>query len=193
MIKRAFSLVPFPAPTLPAIAIAGNVSFEKNRLDLQYSLSGAMQQILLPPKSPRPQRRDELWKLTCFEFFLAITAQPEYWEFNLSPSGDWNVYRMDAYRRIGFREETAVSQLAFETKQKLNRFSLNLSVDVAFLPPSEQKIQMGVTAIIQAKDGAETYWALTHPAPAPDFHRRESFLLELAEQSHPAHSSAAGD
>ena len=140
-----------------------------------------MERILLPRTSIRAARKEELWKATCFEFFLAIKDQPPYWEFNLSPSGDWNVYHMDAYRRIGFREETGIHQLPFEVQQEKMNLSLNAVAELSPLFPLDQVLECGITAVIQTIDGLETYWALTHPGPAPDFHLRESFMLELVE------------
>jgi hypothetical protein len=117
---------------------------------------------------------------------VAIEDQPGYWEFNMSPSGDWNVYRMDAYRRIGFREEEAISQLPFESKHESNLYSLDVSVNLSRILRPEQGLQVAVTAIIQTKGSHESYWALAHPAPYADFHLRESFILSLAGQAHPA-------
>jgi hypothetical protein len=153
-------------------------------LTVHYRLSGDIEEVLLPRASRPPKRENELWKATCFEFFLADKDQPGYWEFNMSPSGGWNVYRMDAYRRIGFREEEAISQLPFEIKHESSEYSLEVSVDLSMILPREQALQMGVTAVIQSKDGHETYWALAHPAAYADFHVRESFTLSLAGQTH---------
>jgi hypothetical protein len=190
MIEHSFRLVPFKVPPIPAVSLRGKLSLKNHILTLHYSLAGEIEAILLPPASLVPGRKDELWKATCFEFFLAIQDQPGYWEFNMSPSGDWNVYRMDAYRRIGFREEAAISTLPFEFRQGSDRFFLDVAVDLSFLIPNEALLQMGIAAIIQTKDGGETYWALAHPAPEPDFHLRESFILALAEQTHPLERSA---
>jgi hypothetical protein len=192
MTEQAFGLVPFPAPKLPVIAITGKVSFQNDILSLDYVLSGDITHILFPPVSHASSRKDELWKATCFEFFLAREAQPGYWEFNLSPSGDWNVYRMDAYRRIGFQQETKVARLPFEIKRESGAYSLHVSVDLAPIIGSEPELQLGVTVVIQTNDGNETYWALTHPAPNADFHLRESFTLLLAGQNHPLEQSARG-
>jgi hypothetical protein len=179
MTEHPFSLIPFPAPHLPAITLTGNIA-RHHFLDIRYLLTGNVDELFLPPPSPRPGRRAELWKATCFEFFLAAKDEPGYWEFNMSPSGDWNVYRMDAYRRIGFREETKIPQLPLDIKRDLDRFSLDVAVDVAPLVQPKQEIQIGITAVIQTKDGSETYWALAHPAPQADFHSRESFTVALA-------------
>ena len=192
MTEQAFSLVPFPTSDLPATAITGKVSFQNNVLVLDYLLSGDITNILLPPVSHHPGRREELWKATCFEFFLAIKAQLGYWEFNMSPSGDWNVYQMDAYRRIGFREETGVTQLPFEIESVSDAYSLHVSVDLAPIIRPEQELKLGITAIIQTNNRNETYWALTHPAPQADFHLRESFTLLLARQNRPLEQSAPG-
>jgi hypothetical protein len=184
MIEQAFSLIPFAMPQVPVILLAGKLSFHNKILTLYYLLTGNVGEVLLPSKSLTPSRKDELWKATCLEFFLAVKDQPGYWEFNMSPSGDWNVYRMDAYRRIGFQEETAISQLPFEINNESDEYSLEVSVDLSAIIRPEQDLQMAVTAIIQTKDGRETYWALAHPAPYADFHLRESFILSLAGQTH---------
>jgi hypothetical protein len=183
MIEHSFSLIPFPAPNLPAVSLTGTVSLKNHILTLHYSLTGNIAEILLPPASPQPSRRDELWKATCFEFFLAVKDQSAYWEFNMSPSGDWNVYRMDAYRRIGFRTEREFPQLTFETKRERNEFSLDISVDLTPILQPEEEGELGITAILQTKDGYETYWALAHPGSQADFHLRESFILPLAIQT----------
>lgn len=104
----------------------------------------------------------------------------------MSPSGAWNIYHMDAYRRIGFREEVAIQSLPFEFQlvdikypADFYTYLLDVSLDLTPLLPAEQKIQVGITAIIQSKDGNETYWALAHPGPQADFHLRESFIISI--------------
>ncbi len=164
---------------MPKIDITGEIERADNQLFIHYEVTGDTEQILLPLLSSNPSRKDDLWKATCFEFFLAIPKQPQYWEFNMSPSGDWNVYIMDEYRRVGFREESKITQLPFEFKKDQNRLSLNLSVDLSLVFPPETKLQTAITAIIQTNDGNETYWALTHPDGQADFHLREGFSIYL--------------
>jgi hypothetical protein len=193
MSEQSFSLIPFPAPALPALTIMGRISFQNNLLSLHYSLAGNIDDVLLPPALLKPSRRNELWKTTCFEFFLAIKGRPQYWEFNMSSSGDWNVYRMEAYRRIGFREETSIRRIPLEIKKNATDFVLDVAVDLNPIIQREQNLEIGVTAVIQTKDGNQTFWALTHPAPQADFHLRESFVLTVAGQTHLSQeSSVAG-
>lgn len=193
MTKQAFSLIPFPAPNIPDISIIGEIALQKNIVILHYSLEGKIDDILLPLASMNPGRKDELWKKTCFEFFLAIKDQPQYWEFNMSPSGDWNVYHMDAYRRVCFREEMSIQQLQFEVQQEPSCFTLDAVVDLNPIIQQSHSLDVGITAVIQTADGNETYWALTHPAPLADFHLRESFIPDLAEQTHLAQQSPLDD
>lgn len=176
---QTFKLIPFSANNLPNIGITGEIIRSENKFLLRYEVSGQVSQILLSAKSSSPSRTDDLWKATCFEFFIAIPNQPEYWEFNMSPSGDWNVYKMDAYRRVGFREEIAFTELPFIFRTPENELSLDISVDLSPIIQPQQKVQIGITAIIQTKDGNETYWALAHPGPQADFHLRESFILSI--------------
>ena len=186
MSGQSFSLIPFRAANLPAIRISGTVALQNHHLAIHYFLAGKVKDITLPPLSQHPGRRDELWKATCFEFFLAFKDGPGYWEFNMSPSGDWNVYRMDAYRRIGFREESAIENLPFTFKKEAEKYSLDAVVDLSSFMPPRKEVELGVTAIIQTTDGRETYWALTHPGLEADFHLRDGFILALAGQTHPS-------
>jgi len=193
MTEQSFSLIPFPAPGLPQANITGRIAREKGILAIHYLLSGKIEDVLMPPPSVNPARKDELWKSTCFELFLGITNSPQYWEFNFSPSGEWNVYRMDAYRRIGFREETSIQRLQLEIQNEADGFVLNATVDLNPVFQQSQLLDVGIAAIIQTNDGNATYWALNHSAPYADFHLRESFILALAGQTHLGGQSAPGD
>ena len=176
---RTFKLIPFSADHLPEIDITGEVIYGGNKLFLHYEVNGEIDQILLSSKASSPSRTEDLWRATCFEFFLAVPDRPEYWEFNLSPSGDWNAYKMDAYRSVGFREETAFTKLPFVLRKTDNKLSIDISVDLSSILPTNQPVQVGISAIIQTVDGSESYWALAHPGAQADFHLRESFILTM--------------
>ena len=178
---QTFELSPYPVKDLPEIEIVGTVERIGNQLSLLYEVRGDVESILLHSPSV-PTRKDDLWMATCFEFFLAVTGTAGYWEFNMSPSGDWNVYCMDEYRRIGFREESAIWQLPFKFQKRETGLSLDIVLDLSPIIPAEEKIEIGISAVIQTNDNKETHWALSHPnewASQPDFHLRESFVLEV--------------
>lgn len=179
MTGQPFSLIPFSGTNVPDITITGKILRQNNVLTIHYTLHGKIEDIFLPTPSVIPMRKEELWKTTCFEVFLAVKDLPHYWEFNLSPSADWNVYCMDKYRRIGFREETLIQRLQFETQKDTNGFLLAADVDLNPFIRLEQILEVGVTAVIQTKEKSESYWALVHPASQADFHLRESFVMRV--------------
>jgi hypothetical protein len=179
MSPRSFILKPFPgeAPRVP-LEITGAITRRAHTLALRYELRGDLVMLALPKPAERPTRRDGLWQETCFEFFLSPENFPQYWEFNLSPAGHWNVYGFRSYRQ-GMREETALTALPFTVVKEPASLLLTLEVDVGGFIPSEHSIDVAIAAVIKAQDGALTYWALAHPGPRPDFHRRDDFIITL--------------
>ena len=122
----SFDLIPYPAENLLHIKITGDIERAGTQLSARYTLSGEINSVLFPTPSITPIRKHDLWKATCFEFFIAPAGQPQYWEFNLSPSGNWNVYRMDAYRQVNMREEEKVTSLPFTFQKTDTQINLSL-------------------------------------------------------------------
>ncbi len=179
MNNQSFSLQPFPTTgQIPDLKIAGNITRNANQLTIEYKLSGDIKKVAIAPPSQTPLRKHELWQNTCFEFFLGIKNSPKYWEFNLSPAGHWNVYRFDGYRQ-GMQEEAALITLPFIVQQQADSLALTLDLDLDKIIPLEQTLEVAITTVIKHKDGEVTYWALTHQGTEADFHRRDSFILEL--------------
>lgn len=172
---QSFSLSPFPDDrNFPDIEICGTVSRRDNFLKIDYQLKGNLETISISPNTNNPARRDELWQTTCLEFFLGIVEKECYWEFNLSPSGDWNIYHFDGYRR-GMREEIIFDRLPFTTQIQPNFYQLQLSVDLNKIVAPDIFLDMAITAVIETKEGKIYYWALSHRASEADFHQRHSF------------------
>ncbi|GET40715.1 DOMON-like domain-containing protein [Microseira wollei] len=132
----------------------------------------------LVEQSNTPARQHQLWEETCFEFFLGIKNSPQYWEFNLSPAAQWNVYRFDGYRQ-GMQEELAFSTLPFRVDNQADSLTLCIDVDLDKIVAEEQLLDVAITTVIKHKNGEITYWALTHRGTEADFHLRESFIIEL--------------
>lgn len=174
-----FSLQPFPAENpIPELHISGTIGRQLNILKLNYQLEGDLEQIAIASPADIPSRQDELWRETCFEFFLAIKDDPGYWEFNLSPAGHWNVYRLTDYRQ-GMAGETAFNSLPFNVQRKANSLSLSLEVNLDAIALPEQPLEVGITTVIKDIEGQVTYWALAHTETDADFHRRDSFLVKI--------------
>ncbi|MEH1894595.1 MAG: DOMON-like domain-containing protein [Nostoc sp.] len=179
MNEQTFSLQPFPSnESPPNLKISGNIARNGNKLAIRYMLEGDLKKIAIFPISNTPSRKHELWKDTCFEFFLGIKNSAQYWEFNLSPAGHWNAYHFDGYRQ-GMQEETAFEKLPFSVQNQADGLTLLLDIDLGKIISVEQAIEVGITTVVKDRGGEVTYWALTHLGAEADFHLRDSFIIEL--------------
>lgn len=176
---KNFSLKPFPAAgALPGIAITGTAERRSNSFSIRYALSGRLSDIVIPAPGDPPKRMDRLWEETCLELFLGPKHSELYWEFNLSPSGHWNVYRFTSYRQ-GMKEEPAFRSLPFSVQAAPDALRVSLEFGSAGMFPPDQVLEVAATAVIRGAGGGTTYWALIHCGPEPDFHLRNSLIIEL--------------
>ena len=179
MRKKFFTLIPFTDKSINSqLKIQGNIARQQNMLTVVYQLVGDLNKIVIPVASNPPTRQHELWQNTCFELFLGLKDSPEYWEVNLSPGGDWNIYRFGDYRQ-GMTEAEEFNSLPFFVEKRSPTFQLQLALDLSPIIVAEQDLAIGVTAVIKFKPNLLTYWALTHPATEADFHHRDSFVIYL--------------
>jgi hypothetical protein len=178
MKKSNFTLIPFSINTAPALKITGIISRQYNLLNLQYLLRSNLETIIIPQAVTTTTRQYDLWEHTCLEFFLGLPDSTAYWEFNLSPAGDWNVFHFPNYRQ-NIAEEKAFTSLPFTVLQQANYLQLNLEVDLNKIIASEQNLEIGITSVIESQDQQLSYWALRHPASTADFHNRDSWIIKL--------------
>lgn len=177
--EQTFYLQPFPSSqSLPSLKIVGRIERNANRLVICYNLKGDLPQVAIALPANPPARKHELWQDTCLEFFLGIENSDRYWEFNLSPSGHWNVYRFDGYRQ-GMQEEIAFAMLPFKVELAADSLELIVEIDLDKIVTQECAIAFAITAVIKDKNDEVTYWALTHTGTEADFHRRDSFIIKL--------------
>jgi hypothetical protein len=160
------------------LKITGEIFRVSNRLSIPYDLLDDSGEILIPEPSNIPVRRKELWEDTCFEFFIAVKDSPRYWEYNLSPSGHWNIYSFAGYRH-GMQEDAAVLSLPFSARFSPGVLSLSLEIALDRILHRDQVLDVGISAVIKHRDGMMSYWSLSHPGRQADFHRRDGFLIEL--------------
>jgi hypothetical protein len=179
MNEQNFYLQPFNlTSSVSDFKITGSIARNGNKLTICFALLGNLTKVQIPESADLRKRKYDLWEETCFEFFIGIKNSPDYWEFNLSPAGDWNVFRLDDYRQ-GLQEEMAVTSLPFSVQQKSDALLVDLEVDLNQFILVEQSLEVGITSVIKSKDGNLSYWALAHCGEEADFHRRESFIVEL--------------
>jgi hypothetical protein len=145
-------------------------------LALSFRLHGDPREIRIPAPVP-PAVTDGLWQHTCLEAFVAVADDAGYREFNFSPAGLWANYRFTAGRQRDpdFLPPTA-PRIVFQ--RCTDGFRLDALLAPELLPASGN-LNIGLTAVIEARDGSRSYWALSHCAAQPDFHLRQSFSLAL--------------
>jgi hypothetical protein len=143
-------------------------------LRLTFRLDADLDRLRIPPPAAMA-RADRLWEHTCFEAFVAAAGSEAYREFNFSPSGAWAAYDFDGYRR-NMRPADA-SDPAIRVRRDAHGHELEAALDAASLPAGP--LRLALSAVIEDRDGARSYWALAHPAGEPDFHHPDSFALVL--------------
>lgn len=131
-------------------------------LAVTFRLEADLGRLRIPPR--RPARFvDGLWRHTCFEVFIAARGARAYREYNFSPSREWAAYSFSSYRK--------------RSPGRMIRPRWNGRV--ATIAATGQ-LRIGLSAVIEEKSGALSYWALRHPRGKPDFHDRRAFALAVA-------------
>lgn len=166
-----------PAAALSGIAVAAERCGD---LVLTYCLDGAPASVTPSLLGAATRRRaDELWRHTCLEAFVKPAGGEAYWEFNLAPSLDWQVYAFDFYRRG--RQPVAIEPPAVASRHGKRGWEMAVRWPLAGLVPAGLW-RLALAAVIEEVDGAVSYWALRHAPGKPDFHHPDAFALELTER-----------
>jgi len=148
-------------------------------LYLRYRLEGPLEELLIPEYKPIGIRNHNLWQNTCFEAFWAEANSTTYSELNYSVNSDWNIYKFSNYRSNQV-EEQYIPNFKPIHRQSKNSLSIGLTIELPACIAADTNLELSLTAVLEQKNGNLSYWALTHNGVDPDFHRRDSFLLELS-------------
>lgn len=153
--------------------------------ELRYLVTGRIDELVLPTVAT-PSRADELWKHTCFEAFIRASPSAAYTEFNFAPSRQWAAYRFGAYRS-GMKAAGEIDTPQIDVDVSDESCALKVQLNLQDLPnlPSAVLWDFGLSAVIEEKRGAKSYWALTHPPGEPDFHHSDCFALQIPPASRP--------
>jgi len=180
---RTTRLEPFPTG---AGRVAGTLHacVTRDARLLRYRLSLAVPGLVLPPAADVPGRRHGLWRRTCAELFIGVPPDRGYLEWNLSPSGHWNLYRFDDYR-AGGRESPEDVRPTLELTRTTTGAVVEGALPLGPLRLERSRLVLGVCAVVETGDGALSHWAAHHPAERPDFHDRRGFVLDLPASSSP--------
>jgi hypothetical protein len=178
-----FLLVPFPDRTVAAgWTVEGVVERAPRVLRATFRVGSPPGALIIPQRAPEPVRRDGLWQSTCLELFVGVPGEAGYLEVNVAPSGDWNVYRFTAYREGMVPLDPAALPSREAPRGPGGALALEFSLELPEPWASAPSLELAVSAVLEGVGGEKTYWALTHRGPRPDFHRRDAFVLPLAEK-----------
>ena len=173
-------------PDTPTDAVRGIAAqvrrLLEGKLAVTYVLEADLDRLRVPaPRAPRVA--SELWRHTCCEIFIAGKGLPAYREFNFSPSGEWAAYAFDGYRKPGAGESLAAMPAPqIVMREATGKLELEAVIPLDRIPElhSCASLSLALSAVVEERDGALSYWALRHPPGKPDFHHPEGFALKLA-------------
>src|SRR5581483_2754582 len=163
---------------LKSMKLSAEVERKADWISVAFQLTGNLDLLSIPAQSGTAVRADNLWRKTCFEFFIAEKDKPNYWEFNFSPSGNWNCYSFIRYKQ-NMQEETRIQNPATFMAKADDSLFISANLKIASLIPADKQLELGISAVILDKNASESFWALKHCARLPDFHQRESFIIQL--------------
>ena len=183
MVRQVCPLIPFDHAQCPAVfATAEFVWTEDAALELSFSLGPKLAESCVDgllfnstKEENTSQRQDNLWKHTCFEAFLARPGDEGYWEVNIAPNGDWNLYQFSSYRTGGIEEPLADPP---EVHFSMERVGCRCTIQIPLQPwwPHAEIPEIALSMVLEDRSKCLSYWALSHPADKPDFHDRRGFL-----------------
>lgn len=135
---------------------------------------------LVIPAPAAGERKDNLWKQTCFEVFICIPGGEAYFELNFSPSSEWAAYWFDSYR-AGMTMADGIEAPRIKWIKTHAGFELHAQADLSGLAglPTATPWRLGLTGVIEDAPGQLSYWALTHPPGVPDFHNAAGWVAEV--------------
>ena len=174
-----FNLFPHSStpPTDPGLKVWANVDYAGSlgataTANIWFGVGAPAQRFVIP--DGEPDRADELWKTTCFEAFLREAGQKRYREWNFAPSGQWATYDFSSQRK-GMKNADVDQAPYIRMEDNLTWWALGATIAV----DAEKKWELGLSAVLEEKDGTKSYWALAHGGDKPDFHSPDCFVARL--------------
>lgn len=167
---RTFKLKSFES--LLDISVRVELDTQSNSLGFKFEVDHRPAFLVEALKPPAERlRKDGLWSSTCFELFFSWD-DVSYFEMNLSPSGDWQFYEFEAYRkRAPLPQGFQLFQLQSERSDE--RYEISGAIESQFMNLSE--IQRIHPCVMLNLNGKNSFWAPRHNLDSPDFHCRSTW------------------
>jgi hypothetical protein len=142
--------------------------------NLWFCIGAAPIRFVIPEPAEEPGRAADLWETTCFEAFLRLRGDKPYREWNFAPSGNWAAYDFTSHREG--RSDADVAPPYIRVEDNLTWWAFGATIAV----PSKKTFDLGLSAVLEEKDGPKSYWALDHSeGEKPDFHDAACFTAHL--------------
>ena len=174
-----FNLIPHPAspPGEPAFKVWANVDYAgafgaTATVNIWFGVGAPAERFVIP--EGEPDRADELWKTTCFEAFLREAGASAYREWNFASSGQWAAYDFSAYRE-GMANADIAPPPYIRMEDNLTWWAIGATIAL----DTGKHWEMGLSAVLEEKGEAKSYWALAHAGDKPDFHSPDCFAARL--------------
>lgn len=176
------SLLQAFVPESSGVILRAGLQLKATRALLRFEIEDPQGHIEWPSPNFTPKRQQDLWKRTCFELFLRDPGSGLYWEWNLSPCGNWGTYAFASYRKpLPSRGSQGLSAVRLEGWGGVTY--LEAEIDLSFSPllahlallKAPLEFQLAATLEDQNQAGKLSYWAEHHTGPRADFHAAEAF------------------
>jgi hypothetical protein len=191
---KLVSLTPYPflhEQHANGFKIMAGAAVSASQIQLRFRIEAKtpalFSQINLPTIKSKPERKEELWKGTCFECFIPAEEGDAYLEFNGAPSGDWNWYSFKNYREGMMPTPVNPGLLPKQVSMSTSTKELDVNwvlpfsgLKQGFLAAGASHVSLGNLGlcVVLSTKIATTYWAIQHSGVKPDFHLRESFIYD---------------
>ena len=151
------------------ITIKANFQIQDKNISINFTLTGEINPYIFNP--PRLQtRKDELWKESCFELFLAHKNSPNYYELNISPSTEWNFYSFSDYK-TDMKPNNYTSTPFITSSKSKNEFRLSFDIELDEKILGDNLI-FNLAVILLDKNGTRHFYSINRKDGNVNFHDR---------------------
>ena len=124
------------------------------------------EKLLEEKKIKALSKGEDLWKKTCFECFFFDTNSDKYFEVNVSPDGQYDLFSFEKYRqKSSTPAPIEISELIIEKDQDFVSVSLQIKHKL------NTKHSLFPTVILDTPS-EQLFFALKHQDSKPNFHKR---------------------
>ena len=160
------------------IEIKATLEIKEKKLKGNFEITGEIENYLFDNQQ-KQSRKNELWKRTCFELFIAKQNDFHYYELNMSPSTEWNFYSFLDYKQEMI-EEKSISEPSIQISQtpKGYLFSFNFELYTNVL---EDNFMFNLAVILLDTKGVRHFYSIHRRREKVDFHDKVYWSLKHLE------------